>query len=122
MMGNRKRNILKMVYIDDTEEKILFENMSRFGTRKFSTYARRMLLFPTVPIFNIKLTEIQEVKWELKRIGNNINQMSKLANQSKTVSPESLEILERCIAELSEELTKATHMKIEEIKNHYGSY
>lgn len=121
-MGNRKRNVLKMVYIDDVEEKILFENMDRFGMRKFSTYARRVLLFPNVPILKIDMTEVREVKWELKRIGNNINQLSKIANNSKTVSSETLEILEQYVTDLSKELTKATNLKIEEIKNQYGSY
>ncbi|HFI0830426.1 TPA: MobC family plasmid mobilization relaxosome protein [Streptococcus suis] len=121
MSVRRARPILKNVYVDEVEEKLIRENMAKFGMLKFSTYARRVLLFPTVPIIQVDLSTYEQVLYELRRIGNNINQIAKAANQSKDVAPSQVEQLEGLVAELADKFRNELELKIKELENQYGS-
>lgn len=122
MSVNRSRNIKKEFYIDDVENDILRINMNKFGMKKFSTYARRMLLYPQLPVINIDTSEYERVTRELKRIGNNLNQVAKLANQNKQVDAQMIIQLEELVQELKGEISRDLALKVEEVKAIYGGY
>lgn len=121
-MTRRKRPILKTFFIDDVEKDILRENMARFGYRQFSTYARRMLLFPTMPIVQIDFSGNEQLLSELRRIGNNVNQVAKVANQTKIVQENQVIYLGTLVEELGHQLKEKVEMSIREIENYYGGH
>lgn len=121
MSVRRVRPILKRVFVDEVEERLIRENMAKFGMLKFSTYARRVLLFPTTPFIQVDLSTYEQVLYELRRIGNNVNQIAKAANQSKEVASSQVEQLEGLIAELTDKFRAELKVKIKEMENRYGS-
>lgn len=122
MSVNRSRSIKKEFYIDEVENNILRMNMSKFGMKKFSTYARRMLLYPQLPIITVDTSDYDRVTKELRRIGNNLNQVAKLANQNKQVDAQMIIQLESFVQELANEMSKDIALKIEEVKANYGGH
>ncbi|MBM7317936.1 MobC family plasmid mobilization relaxosome protein [Streptococcus suis] len=121
MSVRRVRPILKRVFVDEVEERLICENMAKFGMLRFSTYARRVLLFPTVPIIQVDLSTYEQVLYELRRIGNNVNQIAKAANQSKDIAPSQVEQLEGIVSELADKFRNELELKIKELENQYGS-
>ena len=45
-------------------------------------------------------TELKQLKWEINKIGNNINQVVKLANQFEDISQEDIEDLLKTIKQI----------------------
>lgn len=122
MSVRRNRAILKRVFLDEVEVNLLVMNMNSFGMKKFSTYARRMLLYPQLPVINIDTSEYERVTRELKRIGNNLNQVAKLANQNKQVDVQMIIQLEELVQELKGEISRDLALKVEEVKIKYGGH
>lgn len=122
MSVRRNRAILKRVFLDEVEDNLLKLNMKKFGMIKFSNYARRMLLYPQLPVINIDTSEYEKMTDELKRIGNNLNQVAKLANQNKQVDAQAISQMENLIQELRVEMSRELKLKIEEVKSEYGGY
>ena len=75
-MENRYRNNLKKVFLSDSELGQLKHCIDQSGCQSFSEYARRTLLDPGMNFITIDTTGYQDLVFELKRIGNNINQIA----------------------------------------------
>lgn len=73
-MEHRYRTNLKKVFLSDLELVKLNENISKSNCLSFSEYARRTLLDPGMNFITIDTNSYQDLIFELKRIGNNINQ------------------------------------------------
>ena len=84
----RYRTVLKKFYITKSQNQTLNYLISYTGLRNFSNYARTMLFkkFPIVLVFDETLFE--DLIFSLRRIKNNINQLAKLANSQKEVTPQ----------------------------------
>ena len=85
---NRERNILKRFFVNEKEDEIIKLMMRKTGITNFSIFARRACC--NKEIFSIDfseykniISEISATKSELKRIGNNINQIAKHLNENK---------------------------------------
>ena len=92
---NRERNILKRFFINEKEDERIKWMMRKTGITNFSIFARRACC--NKEIFSIDfseykniISEIASTKSELKRIGNNINQIAKHLNENKNNQTESL--------------------------------
>lgn len=84
-MESRIRKKQIKLYVTEKEYNSIKIKMKQFGTEKFSVYARKMLIDGYV----IKLNNIYEFKkiiYEINKIGVNINQLTKLANENKNIS------------------------------------
>lgn len=122
MSVRRTRPILKRVFLDDVEIQLLKNNMIKFGMRKFSTYARRVLLYPTTPVIQVDTHNVQLLVQELKRIGNNINQLAKLANQTKSVDEKMFSELDEQVQDLQDTLAENFRLQLKEIEEKYGGH
>ena len=82
-MQNRVRNEQLIVRVTPEEKKLIQEKMSAFGSNNFSRYARKMLLDGYV--LRLDLREFQKLSGEINAIGVNINQIAKVANETRSI-------------------------------------
>lgn len=78
MNRNRSRNIPQLFYFSEQEAQFLRTKMKEAGVRNKSAYLRKMALDGY--IIRKDYTELKSLINALNRIGNNLNQMTKVAN------------------------------------------
>ncbi len=78
MEKKRKRDVPQLFFISKDEERLLAEKMSEAGIRNKSAYFRKMTLDGY--IIKQDFSAVKAVVNELSRIGNNLNQVTKIAN------------------------------------------
>ena len=82
---NRTRAIKLEVYVSEEEENNIQIKMKQSGITNFSQYARKMLIDGyVISIKNNK--ELFQLVYEINKIGVNINQLTKLANENRAIS------------------------------------
>lgn len=109
-MESRIRKKQIKLYVTEKEYNSIKIKMRQFGTEKFSVYARKMLIDGYV----IKLDNIYEFKklvYEINKIGVNINQLTKLANENKNISKS----IVNSIIKKQEELHQLVNERLAEI-------
>lgn len=86
---NREKNIQKKIFVSEDENEKITKIMAKVGTNNFSDFARKRLT--DKKIYHLDFTEIKEITAaigsehnELRKIGNNINQIAKSLNSSET--------------------------------------
>ena len=91
-MPNRKREVRKVFRVTPEEEKLLALNMDRAGFNCFSKYTRDMLINGEINVVShFEKEGIKLLLTEYRRVGNNINQIAKVANSSGKVFRSELE-------------------------------
>ncbi|HEM3738931.1 TPA: MobC family plasmid mobilization relaxosome protein, partial [Streptococcus suis] len=70
----------------------------------------------------IDTSNYKELIFELRRIGNNINQIARAINQSHLISQEQLKSLSQGIDEMISEVEKEFHMNLKALKEFHGSH
>jgi len=107
-MPNRKREVRKVFRVTPEEEKLLGLNMDKAGFKCFSKYAREMLINGEINVVShFEKASIEFLLIEYRRVGNNINQIAKVANSSGKVLYRELEevlIEKRILSNLLREL------------------
>ena len=95
IIENRERSIQKKFRVNEKENERIKLMMRKTGITNFSIFARQACC--NKEIFSIDfseykniISEISSTKSELKRIGNNINQIAKHLNENKNNQTESL--------------------------------
>lgn len=88
---NRFRQKQRILRLTEEENELLKRRINDSPYNNFQNYARHMLL--TGEIHYVDYSELKELKWEINKIGNNINQMARLANQFEEISQEDIEEL-----------------------------
>lgn len=122
-MENRYRTKLKKVFLSDSELSQLKHCIDQSGCQSFSEYARRTLLDPGMNFITIDTTGYQDLIFELKRIGNNINQIARSVNQSQLISSEELQDLKKGIADLIiSEVEKEFSVQAKKLREFYGHH
>ncbi|MGY0173475.1 MobC family plasmid mobilization relaxosome protein [Lactococcus petauri] len=81
---NRKRPYPKKVRFNKTELDYLNKKIKDSPFNNFQNFARILLLTGEVKI--VDYSSLQQLNGEVNRIGNNINQMAKLAHQFDEIS------------------------------------
>ena len=70
----------------EEEWKMIDEKVKNSGLGSFSSYARKALIERNITVISrFEVQAIKELSLELSRIGNNINQIAKVANSSSKV-------------------------------------
>lgn len=95
---NLKRPIQKIIRFSEEENNYLKRKIERSPFNNFQNYARILLLTGEVKI--VDYSELQRLNGEVNRIGNNINQMAKLAHQFKEISSEDISALSQQLHEI----------------------
>lgn len=121
-MEHRYRTNLKKVFLSDLELETLKRNIDSSHCKSFSEYARRTLLDPGMNFITIDTNGYQDLIFELRRIGNNINQIARSVNQSHLLSATDLECLRLGIAELMQEVEKDFNIQVQKLKEFYGHH
>lgn len=93
MAENQKRfrTKQKKVRLTEEENELLERRINVSPYDNFQNYARHMLLAGTIHF--VDYSELKELKWEINKIGNNINQMAKFAHQFGEISKEDIDDL-----------------------------
>lgn len=115
-MVYRYRTNLKKVFLTDSELHQLNERIAKSHCQNFSVYARRVLLNPNMSFVTINTDAYEQLVFELRRIGNNINQIARAINQSHLISQEQLQDLSKGVGELIKEVEKRISSRSEKIK------
>lgn len=64
----------------------------------------------------------EQLVFELRRIGNNINQIARAINQSHLISQEQLQELSKGIGELIKEVDREFQVEVKRLKEFHGSH
>ena len=112
---NRERNILKRFFVNEKEDERIKLMMRKTGITNFSIFARRA--YCNKEIFSIDfseykniISEISSTKSELKRIGNNINQIAKHLNENKNnQTKELMSDYQKQLENLEDKIQKVVH-------------
>ena len=121
-MEHRYRINLKKVFLSDIELNQLNRNIDQSSCQSFSEYSRRTLLDPGMNFITIDTNGYQDLVFELKRIGNNINQIARSVNQSQLISSEELQELKKGIAELIKEVEKEFTIQAQKLREFHGHH
>ena len=79
-MANRSRTNPVQFYLDDDEQYILDEKFKRSGMKSKSAFLRKLILYGYV--YDVNYEHLREYNTILSRIGNNLNQLTRLANST----------------------------------------
>ena len=77
-MRNLERPIPVQFYVTADEKALIEKKMAALGTQNLSAYLRKMALDGY--ILRLDLPELKEMVTQMKRIGNNVNQIARKAN------------------------------------------
>ena len=112
---NRERIIQKKFFVNEKENERIKLMMKETGITNFSIFARRACC--NKEIFSIDfleykniISEISSTKAELKRIGNNINQIAKNLNENKNnQTKEWMSDYQKQLENLEDKIQKVVH-------------
>lgn len=109
MAVNRLRGIVKKFYVTAEENQILQQRVKHSRQADFSSFARKKLLHPKQEEIYVDTSELKELVFQAKCIGNNINQITRTVNQTKELTAEQ-------VSEIKKELETLTLLVQEELK------
>lgn len=105
-MSERVRNVLKKFYVTESQNKVLNQLVDDTGLQTFSNYARRMLLKETSLFMRFDESQFDELIYSLRRIQNNLRQLSKIAEQSQdSEAYRAIDYSRRLVSNYEKELT-----------------
>ena len=120
MPKNRKRKIPFQFYVNPDEEFIIRE---RAGSchKNISDYLRSIAIKGAIYQVNFDeldafSQQISDVRFQLNRIGNNINQVAKKANLMDEVDQEDVEVLQDEMTEIQKNYRVLTRKVLKEIQ------
>ena len=88
-LPNRTRKNRVEVCFDDEELALIKKKMDKANIKNKSDYIRQMCLYGK--IFSYDSTNFQKCLTELQAIGRNLNQMTKIANQTGSIYKQDIE-------------------------------
>ena len=115
IIENRERSIQKKFFVNEKENERIKLMMKKTGITNFSVFARRACCNKEIFTLDFSeykniISEISATKYELKRIGNNINQIAKHLNENKNNQTESLmSDYQNQLESLEEKIQKVVH-------------
>ena len=84
-MAERYRTVLKKFYVTDAQNQILNEFIGYTGLGNFSNYVRKMLFKKKPIVVTFDETSFESLIFSLRRIKNNLNQLSRIAEESQNI-------------------------------------
>ena len=104
-LPNRTRKNRVEVCFDDEELALIKAKMDKANIKNKSDYIRQMCLYGKV--FSYDSTNFQKCLTELQAIGRNLNQMTKIANQTGSIYGEDIKNIFKDIKSVKETVKKA---------------
>lgn len=97
---NRKRYIQKLIRLTPEEDRQIKTAMAQMGVPSFQYYAKNQLVQGKV--VQIDFSELKDLRVAINRVGTNINQIAKHANENQGVTPEEVAQVIDYLSELKE--------------------
>lgn len=88
-MVNRNRDIQKIIRLTAEEDKFIRKKVEQSPFNNFQNFARIMLITGEVKM--IDYSELKKLNGQINRVGNNINQIVKLAHYFDEISNEDIQ-------------------------------
>lgn len=88
-MVNRNRNIQKIIRLTAEEDKFIRKKVEQSPFNNFQNFARIMLITGEAKI--VDYSELKKLNGQINRLGNNINQIVKLAHYFDEISNEDIQ-------------------------------
>lgn len=82
-MENRTRSISLRFRVTEQEQKQIEQKMEQAGTKNLEAYLRKMAIDGY--LVKLDLPEVRELIAQIRRYGNNLNQMAKRANETGSI-------------------------------------
>jgi len=95
---NRERKIQLHVRLDEAEMAIVNEKFKASNHKTRSEFIRQLILYGMV--FKVDYNELQEMNYQLEKIGNNINQIAHRMNSQKNVYRSDVEEVKKRLDEI----------------------
>ncbi|MDH7734012.1 MULTISPECIES: plasmid mobilization relaxosome protein MobC [Streptococcus] len=115
---NRKRYIQKLIRLTPEEDRQIKTAMAQMGVPSFQYYAKNQLVQGKV--VQIDFSELKDLRVAINRVGTNINQIAKHANENQGVRPEEVAQVIDYLSELKEmvaaKLSSAEKQSLQERK------
>lgn len=112
----RARAIKKEFYVNEKENEQIKNNMKKANKNNFSLYARELVLNGEIKLIDFDL--IRSARYEISKVGTNINQVVKLCHEKRNVTSEDLEKIINLQTELMKKISSLinSQMKKEDLK------
>jgi hypothetical protein len=91
--ARRKRNVHLHLWASEEEAALIKERMNATGITSFGAFARKMLIDGYH--VNLDLSDVRKMVRLLSNIANNINQIAKRANETRSIYAEDVEDIRR---------------------------
>ncbi|CAK1228995.1 MobC family plasmid mobilization relaxosome protein [Fructobacillus fructosus] len=104
----RYRTVQKKIRLTEKENDVLNKKIEKSGCETFQSFAFMMLFDGEV--FFQDFSELNQLNYEIGKLGNNINQLARAANIYKQVSPDDVQ-------ELTDELERLRELIEEKLNN-----
>lgn len=95
---NRTRNVQLILRVTPQEHEHIKKKMALMKTNNFNAYARKMLIDGYV--IEVDLSKYHELAGEVNKIGVNINQIARMANETRSVSPQQIDRLQQEVEQI----------------------
>ena len=95
---NRTRNVQLILRVTPQEYDHIKKKMALMKTNNFNAYARKMLIDGYV--IEVDLSQYHELAGEVNKIGVNINQIARLANETRCISPQQIAGLQQEVEQI----------------------
>ena len=112
--AERERKIPIQFYVDENEMKDIESNMKRADITGKSDYIRQMCVFGKV--FKINDSDLKKCYNELNKIGVNVNQIAKIANETGSIYADDIIIIKNDLDSVLE-LLNYVYPKICKLEN-----
>lgn len=110
----RERHIQKIIRMTEKEEIYIKNKMASSRIKKFQHFALMMLIQGEVSFTDY--TELKQLVYEVRKIGTNINQAVKLANQFDDISETDVRDLTKALTKLTELVESELHIQQDKFK------
>lgn len=97
-MANRNRNIQIKFNVSEEEKALIDKRQKQSGIENKGAFYRKMLIDGYVVKTDVAL--LKEITVGMSRIGNNVNQIARVANQNGRVSQKELQLVMEKLDEL----------------------
>ena len=116
MKQNLKRNIAMTFRVDEDERDFIYKKMKKAGIDNLRHYLLKMAVMGQ--ILTVDMTDVQECGKLLRSISNNVNQLTKRANEGRSVYKADLDYIQEQLAgvwEQQDKIIKALTKIVEEV-------
>lgn len=100
-MGKRNCNVMMAIRVTEEEREMITRRMEQAGVRSLRAYLLKMAVDGYV--VNLDLSDVREMVSLLRRSSNNLNQIAKRANETRSIYEADIQDLQQRYDELWEQ-------------------